>query len=139
MPLDNPDQLQNISDMDGALDARRIRLREDLASQVLHLTLGCPHDMGNPPCCPLHEVRKLTPMERVQWVLMLTDEELEYLANYHEICLHWRSFDDVPKKSVKKQPGRNPKPGSRALSGSVMAGFETSHDCSAGNAALRSP
>ena len=129
MPLDKPDQLQKINDMDGALDARRIRLREDLASQVLHLTLGCPHDMGNPPCCPLNKIRELTPAERVQWVLMLTDEELEYLSTYHEICLHWRSLDAVPKKSVKKQPWkstRNPKPGSRALSGSVMAGFETS-------------
>jgi hypothetical protein len=63
--------------------------REQVLSQVQHLSVSCPHDNCNPSFCPLHDVRKLTLEERMKWVRALSDEELEYLITYHQICLQW--------------------------------------------------
>lgn len=66
-------------------------LREHLLSDIIHLTLACPHDNSNPPFCPLHEVRKMTREEIIKWIRMLSDEDLQYLATYHQVCLQWRA------------------------------------------------
>ena len=90
--------------MEGGHDADRVRRKEELACNILQLTLGCPHDQCNPSFCPLFEVRKLDLDERVQWVHRLTDEDLEYLSTYHEICLLWRATGGVenPKRGRQK-------------------------------------
>jgi len=91
MPLDKPGPPHKVTDMEGGYDHGGVQRREQLASNVLQLTLGCPHDQCNPCFCPLHEIRKLEPAQRADWVRMLTAEDLEYLTTYHEICLHWWS------------------------------------------------
>jgi len=63
--------------------------REQFVEEVLHFALACPHNGDNPPFCPLHEIRKLSPEERIEWIHMLTDEDLAYIAAYHQICLQW--------------------------------------------------
>mgnify|MGYP003301233573 CR=1 FL=1 len=67
--------------------------REKLLSDILQLAVACPHDNCNPTCCPLHEVRKLTPEERSKWFRMLSAQDLEYLRDYHQICLQCRSTE----------------------------------------------
>ena len=54
------------------------------------LALACPHDDGNPEFCPLCDVRKLPVRQRIAWVKMLSDDDLEYLGTYHQICLQCR-------------------------------------------------
>jgi hypothetical protein len=70
--------------------------RERLLTDIQHLTLACPRDNCNPSFCPLHDVRKLAPENRVEWVRALTDDDLEYFATYHQICLQ-RSEGDGAK------------------------------------------
>jgi len=93
MPLDNPNEPHKFLAMEPGSKPCKIRLREYLGSRILHLTLGCPHNQDSPSFCPLHEVRKLEPCMWATWTQMLTDEDLEYLYAYHEICLHWQSTD----------------------------------------------
>jgi hypothetical protein len=64
--------------------------RNQFLSIVLKLTVACPHDNSNPPYCPLHEVRKLSVEERMKWAEALSDEEMQYLGTYHQVCLQWR-------------------------------------------------
>ena len=64
--------------------------REQRLTTVMGLTLSCPHDDGNPAFCPLCEVRKLPPSGRIAFVRGLSDEDLEYLGTYHQICLQCR-------------------------------------------------
>ena len=65
--------------------------REKLVSDVLHLSIACPHDYTNPPFCPLQKVREMTVEERIQWCRSLTAEDMKYIATYHQICLQCRS------------------------------------------------
>ena len=65
--------------------------REQVLSQVLHLSLACPFDDCNTSNCPLDKVRKLPLEERTEWVCSLSDEDLEYLTTYHQICLQWKN------------------------------------------------
>jgi len=94
MRLDNPHPPHKIIGMEGRLEPVSAMRREDLALNILQLTLHCPHDQCNPSFCPLHDVRKLTPENRADWVRLLTDEDLKYIETYHEICLHWRALGD---------------------------------------------
>ena len=64
--------------------------RLDRLSNILGLTLACPYDDRNPEFCPLCDVRKLPVRQRITWVKMLSDDDVEYLATYHQICLHCR-------------------------------------------------
>jgi len=88
-PIDNPEQSHEFTGMECGLTPQKSRQREELASNILQLTTGCPYGFDNPDFCPLHGVSMLEPAERAKWVEMLTDEELEYLSTYHEICLLW--------------------------------------------------
>lgn len=63
----------------------------ELLSDVLDLAVVCPHDNSNPPFCPLYKVRKLGPDERIQWALLLTDEEMEDITINHQVCQKCRS------------------------------------------------
>ena len=69
--------------------------REQVLSQSLHLAVACPYDSSNPPFCPLCGVRKLPLEERIQWVRSLSNNDLEYLSAYHQICSHWASLSGV--------------------------------------------
>ena len=59
-------------------------LRADLLELVQN---HCPFDKSNPCDCPLSRVRELNPKDRVQWFKALSEEDLAYLASYHQVCL----------------------------------------------------
>ena len=63
--------------------------REQVVSEVEHLSVACPLDNCNTPNCPLHKVRSLLLEEKIKWVRGLSDEDIEYLTTYHQICLQW--------------------------------------------------
>lgn len=48
--------------------------------------LRCPMG-GNPPDCPLYEIRLLPLEERLKWLDSKTDFELTVLFGYHVNCL----------------------------------------------------
>ena len=67
--------------------------RERHLADIQHLTVACPMTTCNTALCPLHDVRKLAPQKRVEWVRALTDGDVEYFATYHQICLQWLDGD----------------------------------------------
>ena len=69
--------------------------RRKMAEKILHLTDACPFDGCNPEYCPLHDVRKLSPVARREWVGILSDEDLDYLTVHDEICLQARTDQDL--------------------------------------------
>ena len=69
--------------MSAKTDVRRKQLRADF----LALSETCPFDHANPDDCPLHEVRKLKRPQRLKWLKALGEEDLTFLAAYHQVCL----------------------------------------------------
>jgi hypothetical protein len=61
--------------------------RSELRANLLALSEACPFDHSNPEDCPLFKLRKLKPRERVQWFNALDENDLAYLATYHQVCL----------------------------------------------------
>lgn len=60
--------------------------RRWLERRVADLSRACPVTHGNPPECPLHGLRPLPAGIRHDWIHGLSDDELEFLARYHECC-----------------------------------------------------
>jgi hypothetical protein len=69
--------------MSAKTDTRRNQLRANL----LALSEACPFDHRNPSDCPLFELRKMKPRQRVQWFKVLDAHDLAFLAAYHQVCL----------------------------------------------------
>lgn len=61
--------------------------RSELLDALLQVAMSCPVDHTNPVDCPLFLIRKIDLTERIQWFNSLSDDELNYLASYHGICL----------------------------------------------------
>ncbi len=76
------------------------QLKDRLASTVIYLAADCPYDHCNPDYCPLFNVRQMPLEERVEWICGLNLEDLEYITNYHHVCLQWRSATD-PTSVIK--------------------------------------
>ena len=47
----------------------------------------CPFHQRNPEDCPLFSIRNIATSRRLQWFKALSDEDLDYLASYHHVCL----------------------------------------------------
>ncbi len=59
---------------------------ESMARTLMHgRLLRCPMG-GNPPDCPLYEIRLLPFEERIIWLESKTDFELTSLLGYHLNC-----------------------------------------------------
>ena len=63
------------------------RGKDELRANLLSLTTSCPVDGCNPKDCPLYSLRKMEPMQRLQWFNALNEGDLAYLATYHHICM----------------------------------------------------
>ena len=61
--------------------------RDILKKQVFDLLICCPFDHGNPPSCPLHEVRKVPVMQRYDWLDGLSEENMRSYLTFHKKCL----------------------------------------------------
>jgi len=71
-----------------ARQKKSIQCRKDiLLASLLPLTEACPVDECNHEDCPLYLVRKMKPPLRLKWFNALVEDDLEYLAAYHHVCL----------------------------------------------------
>ena len=80
--------------MEVPYDANRVVYRLNRELSVLKLGAHCPYDHTTPSFCPLAAVRQIGPSDRLNWIHSLSDADLEYLTNYHQICMLWRSVAD---------------------------------------------
>jgi len=71
-----------------ALKTTSRRSKDELRASLLSLTKTCPVDGCNPKDCPLYSLRKMEPMQRLQWFYALDEDDLAYLATYHHICMN---------------------------------------------------
>jgi len=71
-----------------ALKTASQRRKDELRATLLSLTKACPVDECNPKDCPLYSVRKMEPMQRLQWFNALSEDDLVYLATYHHVCMN---------------------------------------------------
>ena len=63
-------------------------LKESAARTAMHgRILRCPMG-GNPPDCPLYEIRLMPIEERLKWLDSKSDFELLMLFGIHVNCLH---------------------------------------------------
>jgi hypothetical protein len=59
-----------------------------LRASLISLTERCPGVECNPEDCPLFRLRKMKPSARLQWFQALTEEDLDFLAAYHHVCMN---------------------------------------------------
>jgi hypothetical protein len=71
-----------------ALKTASQRSKDELRASLLSLTKACPVDECNPEDCPLYSLRKMEPMQRLQWLNALSEDDLVYLATYHHVCMN---------------------------------------------------
>jgi hypothetical protein len=65
------------------------RRKERLRAHLRPLVSCCPAGAErNPDDCPLHELRKMEFSQRRKWFNALAEDDLSYLAAYHDVCLH---------------------------------------------------
>jgi hypothetical protein len=79
-------RIECLDSLDGRIGPREDR-RVWLERLAFALSGRCPFDGTNPVECPLHGLRYLGEMDRLDWLNCLTDDELEYLAAYHLCCI----------------------------------------------------
>jgi hypothetical protein len=69
------------------VNATRLKQKKALRDNLVELCDVCPFHQENPEDCPLFELRKLKPAQRLEWLDALPEEDLVFLATYHQICL----------------------------------------------------
>ena len=65
-------------------------IQNSARSNLFALSVACPFDQSNPEDCPLFALRQMKPRERLAWFNALNDDDLWYLAAYHNACLNAR-------------------------------------------------
>lgn len=63
------------------------RRRNELRHYLLELLDACPLEQCNPEDCPLSSLRQIDSKDRQAWLKALAEDDLEYLAAYHRVCL----------------------------------------------------
>lgn len=61
--------------------------RSELRAHLLELIEACPFHRSNPRDCLLVSLRKMRAARRLQWFDALSEDDLDYLATYHHVCL----------------------------------------------------
>ncbi len=74
--------------MNSTTSGTLIEQKEALRANVLSLAGACPVEECHPEDCPLHQLRKMKFAKRLEWLNALNEDELAYLAAYHDGCLN---------------------------------------------------
>jgi len=61
--------------------------KDQLRARLIGLTKRCPVDQCNPVDCLLVSVRKMKPSARLLWLRAVTEEDLDFIAAYHHVCM----------------------------------------------------
>jgi hypothetical protein len=77
--------------------------RSELRANLLELVEACPFHRSNPEDCPLFPLRKMRPARRLQWFNALSQDDLDYLASYHHVCLNVQL-----ESGLRRQRARSP-------------------------------
>jgi hypothetical protein len=61
--------------------------KDQLQASLIALTKCCPVDDCNAEDCPLLSVRKMRRPARLKWFKALTEDDLNFIAAYHHVCM----------------------------------------------------
>lgn len=73
-----------------------------LRARLAALTQSCPVDQSNPIDCPLYALRHMPEKDRQQWFHALSEDDLQYLADYHHLCSQFRIHAQKPPELVRE-------------------------------------
>lgn len=62
----------------------------ELRAGILNLDECCPVEDCNPEECPLYQLRKMKPLQRLEWLNALSEDDLAYLVAYHDVCINFK-------------------------------------------------
>jgi hypothetical protein len=84
--------------------------KDRLRSGLVGLTKRCPVDHCNPVDCLLFSVRNLKPSARLLWLRAVTEEDLDFIAAYHHVCMKVKLAESriMPEPIKIRKPGREP-------------------------------
>jgi hypothetical protein len=80
-----------------------------LQASLISLTERCPVVECNPEDCPLFRLRKMKPAARLKWFKALSEEDLDFIAAYHHVCMNVK-LECPPISSVSKPSARSTAP-----------------------------
>jgi hypothetical protein len=60
--------------------------KTELRDMILSLARSCPLNPDCPCDCPLNPVRQLELPQRLEWLSALSEDEMQYLCDYHCVC-----------------------------------------------------
>ena len=64
--------------------------RDQILADILNLSVACSHAECKQQFCPLHDVRKMPPAQRIDWCNMLVGEDLDYFIHIIKpACIGW--------------------------------------------------
>jgi hypothetical protein len=86
--------------------------KEELRDELMQLDRCCPTDGCHCEECLLHQIVKMEPDERRQWLDDLSLESLIFLTNYQYICLGHQLGTDLkmPAPEFKPAPDLGSRP-----------------------------
>ena len=73
--------------------------KSELRANVLALAEACPVENCNPTDCPLYQLRQKPYTARLAWFNALSEDDLAYLAAYHDVCLSLKLAQKVAKEN----------------------------------------
>ena len=75
------------------------QLKDKLRADLFPLVEVCPVEECNPEDCPLYLLRKKNYTERLEWLNNLGENDLAYLAAYHDVCLNLKLCHAPPEEN----------------------------------------
>jgi len=73
--------------------------KSELRANVLALAEACPVENCNPTDCPLYQLRQKKYTARLAWFNALSEDDLAYLAAYHDVCLNLKLAQKVAEEN----------------------------------------
>ena len=78
---------------------------DPLRASLISLAERCPVVERNPEDCPLFRVRKMKPAARLKWLEALSEDDLDFIAAYHHVCMKVK----LAENRVIKAPSSDPR------------------------------
>lgn len=81
--------------------------KDELRASLFPLVEICPVEECNPEECPLYLLRKKKYTERLEWINALSEQDLAFLAAYHDVCLNVK-LNETPTGENHLSPDASP-------------------------------
>jgi len=74
--------------------------RSFLRAKFSILSEVCPLDGHDPSTCPVHEIKEMSPEERMAWIDELDEEAAFHIYTYCRLCWETKQYQPFSKEEV---------------------------------------